>query len=151
VAYFLHILVISAMFCLGGLIFSIKFWSNALVWFNFIVLVVNGFTIGMLAYCITAMVHNKNLGMSIIYGFVLYSFIMQWLFSGGYLLEVLYMDTVNYFIKLFKFIFNLYPSFHFAMIFAAVNRIADNHFDILENRYINERPFTYDDLFERRS
>lgn len=50
------------------------------------VLVVNGFTIGLVAFCITAMVSNKSLGMSVIYGFVLYSIVMQWLFSGGYIL-----------------------------------------------------------------
>jgi hypothetical protein len=50
---------------------------------------INGFTIGLVAFCITALVNNKNLGMSVIYGFVLYSIIMQWIFSGvsgGYII-----------------------------------------------------------------
>jgi hypothetical protein len=84
--YFISVCIISFFFCVGGLIFDIKFWSNAILWFDFITLTVNGFTIGLVAFCITATVNSKNLGMSIIYGFVLYSIVMQWLFSGGYIL-----------------------------------------------------------------
>ncbi len=84
--YFISVVVISASFCLAGLVFQVKFWSNAILWFDFVVLVVNGFTIGLVVFCITAVVKSKNLGMSIIYGFVLYSIVMQWLFSGGYIL-----------------------------------------------------------------
>lgn len=130
---------------------NIKFWSNAVLWFDFIALVVNGFTIGLVAFCITAIVSNKNLGMSIIYGFVLYSIVMQWLFSGGYILELLYMDTASTFVKVLKFVFNLYPSYHFTKIFADVSRTADNHFDTLQNRYVEGRTFVYEDLFTRRS
>ena len=84
--YLLNVVIISVSFCISGLVLDIKYWSNALLWFDFMVLIVNGFTIGLVAFCITAIVNNKNLGMSIIYGFVLYSIVMQWLFSGGYIL-----------------------------------------------------------------
>lgn len=92
---------------------------------------VNGFTIGLVAFSITAVVSSKSLGMSVIYGFVLYSIVMQWLFSGGYILELLYMDTAKTIVKVLKVIFNLYPSYHFTKIFADVSRTADNHFDTL--------------------
>jgi len=131
--------------------FNIKFWSNALIWFDFVVLVVNGFTIGLVAFCIAAAVSHKNLGMSLIYGFVLYSIVMQWLFSGGYILELLYMDTATTIVKVLKVIFNLYPSYHFTKIFADISRTADSHFDTLQNRYVEGRPFGFDDLFYRRS
>lgn len=78
--------IISLSFCIGGLILDIKFWSNALIWFDFVVLVANGFTLGLLVFCIAALVNNKNLGMSVLYGFILYSIVMQWLFSGGFIL-----------------------------------------------------------------
>lgn len=78
--------IISFVFCLAGLALNIKFWSNAVLWFDFVTLTINGFTIGLVAFIITAVVSSKNLGMSIIYGFVLYSIVMQWLFSGGYIL-----------------------------------------------------------------
>lgn len=144
-------ILISITFCLGGLILDIKFWSNALVWFDFVSLVTNGFTLGLVAFCITAIVSSKNLGMSIIYGFVLYSIVMQWLFSGGYILELLYMDTASTLVKVLKFVFNLYPSYHFTKIFADISRTADSHFDTLQNRYVDGRTFIYDDLFYRRS
>ncbi len=67
--------------------------------------------------------------MSIIYGFVLYSIVMQWLFTGGIILELLYIDTANFAVKTLKFIFNLYPSFHFSKIFSDVNKKADSHLD----------------------
>jgi uncharacterized membrane protein len=111
----------------------------------------NGFTLGLLVFCITALVNNKNLGMSVLYGFVLYSIVMQWLFSGGFILEVLYMDTASAFVVLLRCFFNLYPSYHFTKIFADVSRTADSHFDALQNRYVEGRPFIFDDLFYKRS
>lgn len=86
VTYLIHTVFVSLSFCFFGYLLNVKFWSNAILWFDFIVLLVNGFTIGLVAFAITAAVSNKNLGMSIIYGFVLYSIVMQWLFSGGYIL-----------------------------------------------------------------
>ena len=77
----------------------------------------------------TAAVDNKNLGMSILYGFVLYSIIMQWLFTGGIILQLLYSNTASKIVKLLKFVFNLYPSFHFSKIFSDVSNIADEHLD----------------------
>jgi hypothetical protein len=115
---------------------------------------INGFTIGLVSFCITAIVNNKNLGMSVVYGFVLYSIIMQWIFSGvsgGYIIEILYMDDPSFTIKFLKSIFNLYPSYHFTKIFVDISRTAENHFDTLENRYINGRPYTYEDIFYRKS
>ena len=149
--YLVSVIIISLSFCLWGYVLNFKFWSNAVIWFNFLILTVNGFTLGVLTFCITALVNNKSLGMSIIYGFVLYSIVMQWVFSGGYILELLYMDTASSVVKFFKYLFNAYPSFHFTKIFADVTRTADNHFDTLVNRYIEGRPFLYRDLFSHRS
>lgn len=89
--------------------------------------------------------------MSIVYGFVLYSIVMQWLFSGGYILELLYMDTASTIVKILKFVFNLYPSYHFTKIFSDISKIADSHFDTLQNRYVDGRRFVYEDLFHQRS
>ena len=89
--------------------------------------------------------------MSIVYGFVLYSIVMQWLFSGGYILELLYMDTASTVVKILKFVFNLYPSYHFTKIFSDISKIADSHFDTLQNRYVDGRRFIYEDLFHQRS
>lgn len=149
--YLASVIIVSLSFCLWGFLLGFKLWSNALVWFDFIVLTLNGFTLGILVFCITALVANKSLGMSIIYGFVLYSIVMQWLFSGGYILELLYMDTASSLVRFFKLLFNVYPSFHFTKIFADVSRTADSHFDTLTNRYVEGRTFTYTDLFTRRS
>lgn len=83
-----------------------------------------------------AIVTHKSLGMSIIYGFILYSISMQWIFSGGFVLELLYLDTASLIIKLVKLFFNLYPSFHFSKIFNNIVRMADFHVDTYENRYV---------------
>ena len=96
----------------------------------------NGFTIGLVSFCVVAMVKSKNLGMSILYGFVLYSIVMQWLFSGGYIVELLYLEDASVVVTVVKIIFNLYPSFHFSKIFADMVTIADSHFNTLENRFI---------------
>ena len=137
--YLGSVFIISASFCLFGTMLGFKFWSNAVLWFDFLVLSVNGFTLGILTFCITALVSNKSLGMSIIYGFVLYSIVMQWLFSGGYILELLYMDSAGQAIKFFRYLFNCYPSYHFTKIFTDVTRTADDHFDTLVNRYVEGR------------
>ena len=149
--YLFSVLVISASFCVFGYLLGFKFWSNAVIWFDFLILAVNGFTLGILTFCITAVVDNKSLGMSVIYGFVLYSIVMQWLFSGGYILELLYMDTASKTVKFFKVLFNMYPSFHFTKMFVDVTRTADSHFDTLMKRYVEGRPFVYADLFTHRS
>jgi hypothetical protein len=83
-----------------------------------------------------ALVTHKNLGMSIIYGFILYSISMQWIFSGGFVLEFIYLDSASLLIKMVKVIFNLYPSFHFSKIFNNIVRKADYHIDTFANRYV---------------
>ncbi len=128
---------------------DVKFWSKGLIMFDLYVLVTNGLVIGLLAFCVAAAVNEKNLGMSIIYGFVLYSIIMQWLFTGGIILELLYIDTANFAVKFLKVLFNLYPSFHFSKIFTDVNRKADSHLDTYENRFVEGTEFKYEDLFTR--
>ena len=119
----------SFLFCIFGSVLNLKYFSEGLFWFNFLTLLVNGMIVGLIPFCVTAAVSNKNLGMSLLYGFVLYSIVMQWLFSGGFILELLYMNTANFIVKLLKFIFNLYPSFHFSKIFSDVSRIVDKHLD----------------------
>ena len=151
ITYFFSVLVISLSFCLWGLVLDIKYFSEGILWFNFLTIFINGLVVGLIPFCVTAAVSNKNLGMSILYGFVLYSIIMQWLFTGGIILELLYMNTANFVVKLLKGLFNLYPSFHFSKIFSDVSRVVDQHLDTYENRYIEGRPYEYSDLFARKS
>ena len=61
------------------------------------------------------------------------------------------MDTASFIVKSIKFVFNLYPSFHFSKIFSDVVRIADSHFDTYQNRFISGRPFVAADLLTQRS
>lgn len=83
-----------------------------------------------------ALVTRKNMGMSLTYGFILYSISMQWIFSGGLILELLYLDSASPIIKMVKYFFNLYPSFHFSKIFTNIVRKADYHMDTFQNRYV---------------
>lgn len=147
IAYFFHVFVITVVFCISGQILDIKYFSDGILWFNFLTLFMNGIIVGLIPFCVTAAVNNKGLGMSFLYGFVLYSIVMQWLFTGGIILQLLYMDTARKVVKLLKIVFNLYPSFHFSKIFSDVSNIVDQHLDTFENRYIEGRPYEYDDLF----
>lgn len=137
--YFISTIILSANYCLFGYLLGFSIWERGVIWFDFLILVVNGFTIGLVSFCVVAMVQSKNLGMSILYGFVLYSIVMQWLFSGGYIVELLYLNTASLTVKIIKLIFNLYPSFHFSKIFSDMVAIADSHFNTLENRFIEGR------------
>ena len=85
--------------------------------------------------------------MSILYGFILYSIVMQWLFSGGFIVQFLYMDGASLTVKIIKFIFDLYPSFHFSKIFSDMVTITDTHFDTIQNRFVEGRDLLYKDLF----
>lgn len=142
---------ISTSFSLFGYLLSFKFWTNALVWFDFIVLVTNGFVLGLLALCITAAVGERGLGMSILYGFVLYSVVMQWLFTGGFLFDMLYFTNASNVVIFLRYLFNVYPSFHFSKLFSDISRLADSHFDTFENRFVEGSSFTYKDLFIHQS
>jgi hypothetical protein len=113
------------------------------MWFTFVSIFINGLVLGLIAFNVMAMVQSKNLGMSLTYGFILYSIAMQWIFSGGFVLELLYLDTAGFTVKMIKLFFNLYPSFHFSKIFTNISRKADNHIDTLENRYVNGTEFKF--------
>lgn len=89
--------------------------------------------------------------MSIAYGFVLYSIVMQWMFTGGFLLMFLYQTSQKWWITAIKVFFNLYPSFHYSKIFTDIIRKADTHFDSFANKWIEGSSFTYSDLFENTS
>lgn len=137
------------MFCLSGLVLRVNYFYNSLIWFTFLTLFLNGVVLGLIAFNVMALVRTKGLGMSLIYAFILYSISMQWIFSGGLILEFLYLDSASTIVKCVKFFFNLYPSFHFSKIFTNIIRKADSHMDTYENRYVNGTQFTYDDLFVR--
>ena len=128
-SYFFHVVVISLVFCVFGWLFDFKFFSQGLISFDFFVLVVNGMVLGLLAFCITAAVNEKGLGMSILYSFVLYSIVMQWLFTAGILFDMLYFNNVSTTVLILRYLFNAYPSFHFSKIFSDVSRKADSHID----------------------
>ena len=121
--------VISFVFCVSGWILNFKFYSHGLIVFDFLVLTVNGMVLGLLAFCVTAAVTERGLGMSILYGFVLYSIVMQWLFTGGILFDMLYFNNVSASVVFLRYLFNAYPSFHFSKIFSDVSRKADSHID----------------------
>lgn len=61
------------------------------------------------------------------------------------------MNTASPVVKTIKFIFDLYPSFHFSKIFSDMVAIADSHFNTLENRFIEGRDLLYEDLFNQRT
>lgn len=151
IAYFFNVLIITIVFCISGSLLGIKYFSEGILWFNFITLFMNGVIVGLIPFCVTAAVSNKNLGMSLLYGFVLYSIIMQWLFTGGIILQLLYMNTASNIVKFLKFIFSLYPSFHFSKIFSDVSNIVDMHLDTYQNKYVEGRPYAYSDLFIQQS
>lgn len=148
-AYAFSVMIISVNFCISGEVLGINYFRNSIMWFNFVNLFVNGLVLGFVAFNTMALVTHKNMGMSLTYGFILYSISMQWIFSGGFILELLYLDSASFIIKAVKVFFNLYPSFHFSKIFTDVVRKADFHVDTLQNRYVPGTGFYFQDLFTR--
>lgn len=149
--YLIHVVILSVVFCLSGWALNFKFWSQGLILFDFYMLVTNGMVLGLLGLCVTAGVAERGLGMSVIYGFVLYSVVMQWLFTGGFLFDMLYFTNASTTVKALRYIFNGYPSFHFSKLFSDVSRKADSHIDTFENRYVEGSQFTWEDMFIRQS
>lgn len=128
-SYLLHAIIISSIFCIFGWLFNCKFYSHGILIFDFFILTTNGMILGLLAFCITAAVSERGLGMSILYGFVLYSIVMQWLFTGGFLFDMLYFTNAPPVVVMLRYLFNAYPSFHFSKIFSDISRKADSHID----------------------
>jgi hypothetical protein len=145
------VVIISFCFCLLGWILDFKFWSKGIVLFDFYILSTNGLVLGLLALCVTAAVAERGLGMSILYGFVLYSVVMQWLFTGGFLFDMLYFTNASNAVVFLRYLFNIYPSFHFSKLFSDISRKADSHMDTYENRFVEGTEFTWNDMFVRMS
>lgn len=122
--------ILSLIFCIFGDLMDLKFWSHGILIFDFWILTLNGMILGILAFCVTALVNDRNLGMSILYGFLLFSVVVQWLFSGGLLINLLYFDNASLAVRIMRIFFNCYPSFHFSKLFIDVSRKADSHIDI---------------------
>jgi hypothetical protein len=150
-SYYCHVVIISFCFCLLGWILDFKFWSKGIVLFDFYILSTNGLVLGLLALCVTAAVAERGLGMSILYGFVLYSVVMQWLFTGGFLFDMLYFTNASNAVVFLRYLFNIYPSFHFSKLFSDISRKADSHMDTYENRFVEGTEFTWNDMFVRMS
>lgn len=85
--------------------------------------------------------------MSLLYGFLLFSVVVQWLFAGGLLMNLLYFDNATIAVKMLKVFFNSYPSFHFSKLFIDISRKADSHIDMFENRYVEGTEFQWSDMF----
>ena len=123
-------IIISIVFCLFGWLMDFKFWSRGIITFDFFILTTNGLILGLLAFCVVAAVSERGLGMSLLYGFLLYSVVVQWLFSGGLLINMLYFDNAAIGVVILRYFLNIYPSFHFSKLFIDISRKADNHIDI---------------------
>lgn len=149
ITYAMSVAIISINFCLSGQLLGINFFVKSIWWFNFLNLFINGLVLGFVSFNTMAVVTHKSMGMSLTYGFILYSISMQWIFSGGFILELLYLDTASPIVKTVKYFFNLYPSFHFSKIFTDVVRKADYHMDTYQNRYVSGTGFYFQDLFSR--
>ena len=134
--YYLHVIIISLIFCIAGWILDFKMWSKGIIIFDLYILTTNGLILGLLALCVTAAVSERGLGMSILYGFLLFSVVVQWLFSGGLLINMLYFTNASATIKSLKYFFNCYPAFHFSKLFTDISRKADSHIDTFENRFV---------------
>ena len=128
--YYIHVVVISLVFCIFGWLLDFKFWSQGLISFDFLILTTNGLILGLLGFCVVAAVSNRGLGMSLLYGFLLYSVVVQWLFSGGLLINMLYFDNAALGVVILRYFLNIYPSFHFSKLFIDISRKADSHIDI---------------------
>lgn len=131
ITYAFSVFIISFNFCISGEILMVNFFRNSIFWFSFVILFINGLVLGLVSFNTMALVTHKNLGMSLTYAFILYSISMQWIFSGGVILEFLYLDSASPIVKAVKYFFNLYPSFHFSKIFNNIVRKADSHIDTL--------------------
>lgn len=151
ITFYLHVLVLSLVFCLAGELLDFKFWSRGILGLDLYILTTNGLVLGLLALCVTAAVAERGLGMSVLYGFLLYSVVVQWLFSGGLLFNMLYFDNASTAILLLRYIFNLYPSFHFSKLFSDISRKADSHIDTYENRFVEGTEFKWSDMFLREA
>lgn len=86
ITYACSVLIVSINFCIAGEVCKVNFFRNSIIWFNFLILFINGVVLGLVAFNIMALVGHKNLGMSLTYAFILYSISMQWIFSGGVIL-----------------------------------------------------------------
>jgi len=86
ITYAFSVFIISINFCISGEILMVNFFRNSIIWFNFVILFINGLVLGLVSFNTMALVTHKNLGMSLTYGFILYSISMQWIFSGGVIL-----------------------------------------------------------------
>lgn len=134
--YFIHVIIISVIFCIAGWILDFKMWSKGILAFDFYILTINGLILGLVALCVTAAVSERGLGMSLLYGFLLFSVVVQWLFTGGLLINMLYLTSANLPIRALKYFFNCYPAFHFSKLFSDISRKADSHIDTFENRFV---------------
>jgi hypothetical protein len=151
ISYYVHVVIISTMFCVFGELLNFKFWTKGILLFDFYIISTNGLILGLLALCVTAAVSERGLGMSILYGFILYSVVMQWLFTGGFLFDMLYFSNASTPVLCLRYLFNIYPSFHFSKLFSDISRKADSHMDTFENRFVEGTQFTWDDMFIRQS
>jgi hypothetical protein len=144
-----HVVIISTVFCIFGWLLDFKLWSQGIILLDFYILTTNGLILGLLALCVTAGVSERGLGMSVLYGFLLYSVVVQWLFSGGLLFNMLYFTNASPSILCLRYLFNAYPSFHFSKLFTDISRKADSHIDTYENRFVEGTEFKWSDMFLR--
>jgi hypothetical protein len=121
--------IITASLCIFGYGFGFRFFTAGILWFDFLSLWCNGIVMSLIGLMILSIANEKKVGMSIAYAFVLYSIVMQWMFTGGFLMMFIYQKTEKKWINLVKAFFNIYPSFHYSKIFSDIERKADRHFD----------------------
>lgn len=54
--FYIHVMIVSVVFCVFGWLLDFKFWSKGLITFDFFILTTNGLILGLIAFCVTAAV-----------------------------------------------------------------------------------------------
>jgi len=134
-----------------GLAFGYQFFTDTSILITFFLFFLFGQALQALAFWITTLCSSSNSAYTVAFSVLLVSVVLQSFLTTSYVSFLFFLrDSPIWFVPI-RFIFQLVPSYNFAVIFGQITMRSGRHYDLGDNYWQQGPGFTYRDLLRNNS
>jgi len=134
-----------------GLAFGYQFFTDTSIPITFFLFFFFGQALQTLAFWITTLCSSSNSAYTVAFSVLLVSVVLQSFLTTSYVSFLFFLrDSPVWFLPI-RYIFQLFPSYNFAVVFGQITLRSGRHYDLGDNYWKQGPGFTYRDLLRNNS
>lgn len=127
---FFYILIIYAVLIICALCAKVTFFIYTPLVLVYPLFISISFSFLAIGFFIITVSKDAQQGYTMVYTFILLAVLMEMLLTNVYLNYFLYVVDGNGFRKFVRYLFSLYPAFHYSKIYGDICKVSCNHFSV---------------------